>query len=243
MAREIVDVLFRKNHMVFSRIRNPKPERYRNFRFVRIEYITQEPPKKKDPRPEWRIRRDNERKGISGGPKNPLEVLHKVRKASPLGFYYDYTWKTLRFPDKILTENLKRVVVKVTICFEKIAWELEYLYEISGTTIGQELRPWELSSDPGISDHFITDLRDLLVEFFSETYEDEAKKISGSLVFKDDIHVAHNELFKKIKTKGELKNHIFLDLFGSFSGVIHGYQTDEEKILAHGMDPKTSFRK
>ena len=42
-------------------------------------------------------------------------------------------------------------------------------------------------------------------------------------------------------TIGELRNKVFTDIFGSPKGI--RYQTNEEKILSHGFDLKTSFRK
>lgn len=143
-----------------------------------------------------------------------------IIKKSPLGFYYE----------KTITESVDKLkgrhdsswsgrVYKINLPGTR--YTLTYLTSKGGQSIqsGQGTRPWNLDPENGaMSDHFIQDLKkeiDKLLEIVSE----------------NKIH----------ENSAELKREIYTDLFGFPRGPM--YQTDLEKIEAHGFDTKISFRK
>lgn len=134
---------------------------------------------------------------------------------SPLGFYY--------YKDASETANYKKyedngIREKYMISFKGGYYELSYISSFNGTQIGHETRPWDLSGN-GMPDHFIKDLE---------------KVINGIIDYMIE-NKYDNESVQEFKTK------VFIDLFGSVDGV--KTQTNDNKILSHGFDLKTSFRK
>ena len=141
---------------------------------------------------------------------------HKKYKClSPLGFYYYKNKSSIEYNR---TYDEIGVRQKHIIYLSDGYYEITYLRQMNGTTIGHETRPWDLVGN-GIEDHLVNDLQKLLTNLI------------GSL---------ECEGYKSDKLR-EFKNDLFIDLFGSPEGM--KTQTNELKILSHGFDLKESFRK
>ena len=139
----------------------------------------------------------------------------ELKCLSPLGFYYYKSESSLNNKKKYQEEGIRKVY---RIEFQGGYYEISYLTNRNNTSIGHEIRPWDLIGN-GIEDHLISDLEKVMnniVAFLHENKYDEEKI-------------------------NEFKHDCFCDLFGSPEGV--KTQTNEGKILAHGFDLKTSFRK
>lgn len=136
---------------------------------------------------------------------------------SPLGFYY---YKSERSYNYYGNSRYKEVGLRqhFNIHLDGCAYEISYLKKHNDTSIGHETRPWDLVGN-GMPDHFINDLENILNQII------------------DDLH-GNNYDEEKIKS---FKNNIFIDLFGDVDGI--KIQTNDLKILSHGFDLKTSFRK
>lgn len=144
---------------------------------------------------------------------------------SPLGFYY---WKIRK--DEF--ENNSMTIKEIHIENYDIKYCLTYVSEFHGVQIGNETRPWMLvEGDKSIEDHFIFDLLELLNDLFMYAEEKKITAYKGSKWEPKHIETS-------IKS---IKDEVFVDLFGSKDGI--KFQTNDEKILSHGFDLKTSFRK
>jgi hypothetical protein len=153
------------------------------------------------------------------------------RFESPLGFYY---WKDVIVePGGNKPSHTKSFFTnEVYLCFKTYKYKITYVHTNEGNSIGPELRPWEII-DGSMNDHFVTDLLNLLERLFQEARDSKLQ------VKRYDTH-EHKYKIDRM-TIGELRNKVFTDIFGSPKGI--RYQTNEEKILSHGFDLKTSFRK
>lgn len=165
------------------------------------------------------------------------------RLKSPLGFYY--TKVTNPRPEKkeavITTKKIWRFYVQGVTCYELI-----YYTEYNGIKVDFETHPWELADNKSIEDHFITDLlNDLNIIIDDATTKIRVDENRLNPNVKEGYHSwVGTEVIKTHRYVGdmsEVKKEIFTDLFGYPDGP--KYQTNEEKILAHGFDLKTSFRK
>lgn len=134
---------------------------------------------------------------------------------SPLGFYYYKDISHIKTKTVCEEEGIR---CKHIIGINSGYYEITYLTKLNNTSIGHETRPWDLIGN-GIEDHLVKDLERLL---------------SNLIVSLEDYG------YKKDYLK-EFKNTLFIDLFGSVDGI--KTQTNEGKILSHGFDLKTSFRK
>ncbi len=134
---------------------------------------------------------------------------------SPLGFYY---YKDVSHIKAKKVHDEVGIRCKHVIGITGGYYEITYLAQLNDTSIGHETRPWDLIGN-GIEDHLVKDLERLL---------------SNLIVSLEDYG------YKKDYLK-EFKNTLFIDLFGSVDGI--KTQTNEGKILSHGFDLKTSFRK
>lgn len=144
--------------------------------------------------------------------KNPEYT--EIRCVSKLGFYYT---KKVRKVDskKEEEENLSKTIRKVIISGLDKNWvyNLTYLIEYHGVGIGYETRPW-----------------DLIGSSFPDNY------MWGLL---EDINKLFDE-FESHKKITSVRREITEELFGDPEGP--KFQTNDEKILSHGFDLKTSFR-
>lgn len=164
----------------------------------------------------------------------------KIKCKSPLGFYY---WK----PETIRTEvpddktpNPHVEVQEIILVTKRNTYTLIFPISQGGVTISTETRPWNIVSGyKSMPDHFISDLHSDLETIFSELRQDKAVVMT-----KTNEWDFENRSYKmKISPigLGEFKNNLYLEIFGNSKGPVE--QTNDEKILAHGFDLKTSFRK
>lgn len=157
-------------------------------------------------------------------PSNTYEQV-KVKCQSPLGFYY-YKDKTIS-RDDMYKKPKSATYKRYTILTDDSKYDLEYpiAYYANGDEqkINIEMRPWDiLPGYKGMPDNMINAL-------FKET-----NKFLDIL----DEHIKYVELPPSYKS---VKQSILFDLFGSEDGP--KVQANDIKILAHGFDLKTSFRK
>jgi hypothetical protein len=165
------------------------------------------------------------------------------RLKSPLGFYY--TKVTKPHPEQRNYVNTTKKIWRFYIQ-NSVTYELIYYTEYNGVKVGFDTHPWELADNKSIEDHFITALINDLEKIISDA-------TTKALVDKDRLNPVKRwddsyyckyeglETTRFVGDMTEVKKEIFTDLFGYPDGP--KYQTNEEKILAHGFDLKTSFRK
>ena len=164
------------------------------------------------------------RKGYPwSGSRKQRWIEHKHK--SPLGFYY---W-TYEREDDTPTRSRSITYRRFTVSTRTSLWELEYPCEYLGKEyveglgecqkLGIDMRPWDLCPGyKGFPDHMIKPLQSSVNKFLDKAQE-----------------VLDKEKFNEIKKR------IMVDIFGYQDGP--KIQPNDIKILAHGFDLKTSFRK
>lgn len=166
------------------------------------------------------------------------------RLKSPLGFYYTKVTEPQKEQTQYVstTKKIWRFYVQ-----NSVTYELIYYTEYNGVKVGFETHPWELVDNKSVEDHLITALINDLESIISDTSSKERvdeDKLNPKGRWNTDNYYSHREGIETTRFVGDLtavKKEIFTDLFGYPNGP--KYQTNEEKILAHGFDLKTSFRK
>lgn len=172
---------------------------------------------------------------------NPSEILTKGSGCITLSFIGQDTYRNGNWDKKVNDRDSKKYVSKLGFYYWKVDREkykekqkltkvlrikdkdveycLTYVSEFNGTKINKDIRPWLIvEGDKSIEDHFIFDLLKIVEDLF--------------------IYAENNINDNTIK---KMKDEIFEDLFGDKNGI--KFQTNDEKILSHGFDLKTSFRK
>lgn len=168
----------------------------------------------------------------------------EIKKESPLGFYYyqrEYENPALNTassfdylsPKKkqIISKEIRQVMFAMdpTWCYT-----ITYLVEHNGQKVDKETRPWDLL-DGNFPDNFMNGLLNQVNGLFDEI---ESVKLATGRYYSsvDRYRPSYNS-----KTPREIRRMVITDLFGDPRGP--RFQTNDEKILAHGFDLKTSFRK
>lgn len=144
----------------------------------------------------------------------------EVRKESPLGFWY-----TQKIQKSNIHKKLKCVTYRTyELVADKYKYTLSYPYmfvdKITSQTIGIESRPWDIDPRYG-------------------AFPDRMMKVLYNEVnkFMDILYSVCKE-----KNKAErIRKDILIDLFGYEDG--YKELPNNIKILSHGFDLKTSFRK
>lgn len=147
----------------------------------------------------------------------------QIKLLSPLGFYYYKKVPQKYNPKlgKLIKLEISNGTIKYILCYYKNDGEKD---------IGIEVRPWELFEDKPMPEHFIFDLKhciDNLLDFIKFEKISITEEYSFSNSIERDLNYVKRMLYK--------------DLFGNENGI--RFQTDSEKIISHGFDLKTSFRK
>ena len=168
-------------------------------------------------------------------------VDEKVCHESPLGFYY-YTINKKRVPTekgkKIIETNKTAILNKrFEIYGPNYLYIIQYPHSYNNVHISEDTRPWDLTDNNGMEDHFIMDLKNLLDKIFEVCQNDKINLVKN---YKNYWWETHNDEQYSKRPIGELKIEIYKDLFGFKDGP--KMQTNEEKILSHGFDTKISFR-
>lgn len=220
MAKTKYKTLFNKNHISFDWYDND---------ILRQSYIVFE-------------KKHNTTKSVqnynpySSGWKKPKYEI--VRTKSPLGFYYDKRVCVNKTPERNTQTN---TCMKIwTFYIGTRIYKLSYYIEYNGTHINQEIRPWDIcEGDKSMPDHYVNALLSELNNMFSDISVLKNKDIRDTSSNEKENSWIRTYTFN-IKDNNK-KREIFTDLFGYPEGP--KYQTNEEKILSHGFDLKTSFRK
>jgi hypothetical protein len=170
--------------------------------------------------------------------KSKKQTFEIVRAKSPLGFYYN---KTIYNSEPSYRSNDSRnTSMKIwTFYIGSKTYKLSYYIEYNGTHINQEIRPWDIcEGDKSMPDHYVNGLLSDLNNMFADINVLKNKDILDTSSYEIKSWNRFNTYNIKDNDK---KREIFTDLFGYPEGP--KYQTNEEKILSHGFDLKTSFRK
>jgi hypothetical protein len=221
MAKTKHKTLFNKNHISFD---------WYDTDIVRQAYIDFE-------------KKHNTTKSVqnynpyTSGWKTPKYEI--VRTKSPLGFYYDKRVLVNKTQEKNTQTN---TCMKIwTFYIGNRIYKLSYYIEYNGTHINQEIRPWDIcEGDKSMPDHYVNALLSELNNMFSDISVLKNKDIRDTSSNEKDTNSWNRYYTFNIKDNTK-KREIFTDLFGYPEGP--KYQTNEEKILSHGFDLKTSFRK
>ena len=159
------------------------------------------------------------------------EVTRKCE--SPLGFYY---FKN-EFIEKEVDESVDNshvFIYEISLIAKHHTYKLILPRRQGNIGISVDTRPWNIVSGyKSLPDNLIQDLFNILESIFSELRDDKACVM---LYKKYD-----NKFEKSLEGLGHFKNKLYLSIFGNSKGPIQ--QTNSEKILSHGFDLKTSFRK
>jgi hypothetical protein len=247
MARKKTTNLFNKNHISLIKVENDNNDN---------SIVFHEPSfsSKKNSYGNWKFSQKTQRidtwvnKAVYKSSSSivvrpPVNKRIVERLKSPLGFYYTKVTEPQKEQTQYVstTKKIWRFYVQ-----NSVTYELIYYTEYNGVKAGFETHPWELADNKSIEDHFITALINDLEKIISDaTTKDRVDKDRLNPVKRwDDSYYCKYEGLETTRFVGdmsEVKKEIFTDLFGYPDGP--KYQTNEEKILAHGFDLKTSFRK
>lgn len=230
MGREIIRYKFNRNHVRIYTIQNPEgtskwwacPRYDVNSTCKYVNTVD--------------IDANLKRKQLKKG-----KTYIEVQKESPLGFYYtqrkyfgnDYhstidessyrTINTLSFVDK---DGLIHILTFYTRFGENKSARTE-----------DGLRPWEIcKGDNSMPDHMLQSLWEEVSSFFKEMESLNIDKVYFTMggQWLSSTAKRDHELYS-------VKKEVCEYLFGSIKGI--RFQTDMEKIISHGFDPKYSFRK
>ena len=150
------------------------------------------------------------------------DLYDEVKCVSPLGFYY--TKRVYRTQKHFFTKY-RELVIKLSTQ----TYVLTYVKGYNGTYIGNDIRPWEIyEGEKSMKDHMITSLMNEINKLLDIISENKLQYNP----YKEDNYKPSLDNLRKI---------IYKEVFGSEKGI--RFQTDQEKILSHGFDLKTSFRK
>jgi hypothetical protein len=249
MARKKITNLFNKNHVSLIKVENDnnndnsiifreptfssKKNTYGNFKYS-----------EKTQRIDTWVNRAvyNSATSIVVKPAVNKRIVERLK--SPLGFYYTKVTEPQRERKEIVATRKKiwRFYIQ-----NNVTYELIYYTEYNGAKVGFEKHPWELADTKSVEDHLITalikDLETIISDATTKERVDE-DKLNPKCRWDDTIYHSNREGIETKRFVGDMtavKKEIFTDLFGYPDGP--KYQTNEEKILAHGFDLKTSFRK
>lgn len=237
--------LFNKNHITITKASNGKNYRqtHKNdimlhgddyvFRIERLGFSSQSPsssyvsPRK----PRYYAR--------YGGNKRYSDLLlpdtYELKK-SPLGFYYS---EPIEHPIANNDRSKdRREGVTWTFNFVDECYTITYLLsaEDKQTHVDTDTRPWQLV-DGSMEEHFIFDLYNEVVKICDRAKQEGLKCYR----YQGRHNRGNGENERPRFDAHETKQQIMTDLFGNPDGP--KFQTNEEKILAHGFDLITSFRK
>lgn len=160
---------------------------------------------------------------------------------SEFGFYYSEPVEHENYYDR---QEDSRSGIAWTFIFPDYTYEIRYLTKASDkqTAIDNDTRPWQLV-DGSMEEHFIFDLLDEVTKIC-----DRGKELKYKCYNKSNFCYwgcggcgDDDEKKRPIGDAHWAKSEIFKDLFGNAEGP--KFQTNDEKILAHGFDLVTSFRK
>ena len=166
----------------------------------------------------------NESGYVPCGKNDTIDVI----KESPLGFKYKTT-ETVRLGNSVSYRKGNETKFIVSIFLRKEEYEIVYPISYGDSRINVETRPWDIvEGDKSMSEHFIFDLKRVIDNLLEIIKENRLSIVNTYTVRRQSM--SYQELHDKL----------YVDLFGNKKGI--RFQTDEEKLFAHGFD-KTSFKK
>ena len=230
MSREVIKYRFNRNHIRIYTIHNPEGTskwwacpRYDINTTYKSENIV-------DPDRFLKKKRLNEGKNY-----------FEVKKESPLGFYYIQR-QYFHNNDRIVIDNSSYRTIN-TVSFADKDGDVHILTfytrfgENTAAKTEDGLRPWEIcKGDNSIPNHMLQALWDEVNIFFREM---EALNIDKVYFTTMGQWISPNA--KRDHELFSVKKEVCEYLFGSTKGI--RFQTDMEKLIAHGFDPRYSFRK
>ena len=242
MGKEKIKYLFRKNHIEIIKIENPESR----YTYPRYAYLTSVC----SGSPAYYVNSKNvheyDGKKIQYDKKERQKYVEE-KKVSKLGFYY---YSRTYINDSVLAtrrkeENNERSRTILSIpAGDNVVYQLKYVTQfgenkISLTEDGQ--RPWDIyPGDKDFGDNFLNALVKDVEMLFNLFEENKIEKITIGNGYGTRYYEAYPDktIYKNVY---EVKCTIYKELFGNIKGP--RFQTDTEKILSHGFDPKYSFRK
>ena len=220
MWKEKVTYLFNKNNITLEKIEKHKSLNM-DEKSARREYVI--------------TGRNNARK------EEIKTIIKNITKESPLGFYYTKKVKeTINVStDKNSTE--KHWYIITANVGGGVYYRLKFLTKCGENEVyprEDSLRPWEIAEgDNMLSGSMLDALVKTLNEFF-----DTLSKYKIVFKYKHYNNIIHDWVWApadyQIKS---VKNDVYSYMYGNKNGL--RVMTDEQKILSHGFDLKTSFRK
>jgi hypothetical protein len=220
MARQKVYTYFNKNHITIQRIENPEYFDLTDGEATYEEQIT-----------------SNRTEIWANNWWDPgTKTVEKVKKVSPLGFYYYVTKEIVKYRNNRYRENVRgQYIVSYRLGNNK--YILKFLTRWDDAEVRRtedSIRPWEVCpDDKGFSDNMLNSLVSDLNDFFDRMRTTGIDKVCRSSDRKFPGYRAYNVSEMQIEVN-EL-------MFGNRKGL--RFQTDKEKIESHGFDTKYSFRK
>lgn len=242
MARQKITHIFNKNHIEIIKVENPESR----YTYPKSAYLTSV----QSGSPSYYVNAKNvhEYKGkkIQYDKKERCKYIEE-KKVSKLGFYY---YSRTYINDSVLahrtdeTNNERsRTILNIPVG-DNIVYQLKYVTQFGENKIGlteEGQRPWDIyPGDGDFGDNFLNSLVkdvEMLFNLFEENKIDQVMIGTGYSPRYYEIY-PDKTTYKNIY---DVKCTIYKELFGNIKGP--RFQTDLEKILAHGFDPKYSFRK
>lgn len=171
--------------------------------------------------------------------KSNINGKVELKLESPLGFFYTKTVFSSS-EDKDTNKPLRKNIrvwdfwgingnTRITV---------SYVVKYGDATISTEARPWEIADSTAFEDHLVVDLKKVIDDIIDQCKSCKKAYKTNEGKFEDKVR---SEDRFGMGDHNEVKRLIYKDIFGYPEGP--KFQTNEEKILSHGFDPKTSFRK
>lgn len=161
----------------------------------------------------------------------------EITKVSPLGFYYK---QTINISRKV--EYARRTVMGLEYRYKDTKYKLSFFIAYDDNTVSKtedSIRPWDVvPGDKEFTDNNIKTLTSELEKLFSMIEDNGCETVHDKEKHWSFYYRRENEPVKKLH---DVKREIYSYMFGNPKGM--RTQTNEEKILAHGFDLKSSFRK
>lgn len=166
---------------------------------------------------------------------------------SPLGFVYTTTeiveghWEYAN-EEKFKNSNKLVNYAKFNIYFGNNKIEIVYPNSYDNKRLDIDTRPWHLVGDD-LEDHFVNDLLKVVDELITTIKDAKVNKKPHTHKYNRWSNPAEWQAEPQYDSWSvdDWKQKLYKDLFGNAKGP--RYMTNDEKILAHGFDLKTSFRK
>lgn len=172
-------------------------------------------------------------------------VTREIIKESPLGFYYKQT-KTEKIDVSTGKKPIARHWYEIVFNYNGTYYRLRFPIKVGENIVSQKedgLRPWEVSeNDRALSDHMLKALQKQVSIYFDLMNQYNIKFVRKEI--NPDKRCWMEDYYHWYETSEQIqqiKNEVYEYLYGNKNGL--RVMTDEQKIIAHGFDLKTSFRK